>query len=810
VEIEEPEQPISPTPTPTDDCDSRDAAVDPSGILGYLLSLPDLPDTDPEPDPTVGELLEQALAPGGADRIAAEARRRDPGPLTAQMLTTIDPRQLGPAGLLNAVCAAERLASWTQATQHRYLAAFADPGVAAPMAALSDYANAPGQPLNRLSRKESAAADSDRDHTSSGSATDGQSEQHKAALAGVAIKVAAAEVSAALLISPINANRRVAQAVDFNEQLPATLAALRDGVIDRGRALVIADRTQNLPSDLRRRVESVVVRKAATRTAGQLRGIADRAVIAADPAAAKKRHQAAQARRGISIRAGEDGMSVFRADLTPDKACTAFNVLDQLAIINGRNSAEKRSIGALRADAFTDIFDQLADHGSVHLKTVLGRPHDKGSPCPHHSSRSHPGAAPVPHPSAADETATATAAPTEPATATEPAEASAKQDVWPSAECDSDDDRGPTATVDTCCTVVRQADIVEAAGGMARSTGAAESHSGTGPRGSRNAGTSSSAETDTGDPTSIETDVQLQDSAGADHAAGDSDTTHSAAVSAARRREKAPAGDRPPSPRPAVLDGPDPGATTSERAGQTLGGVPRDRRVTCDCPDEDGDARGTQWGLGTHHGRTIGLNVTIAATTLAGLDDLPAELEGHGAILAGLGRALAASAATITAIGVDPECGTALDLGRTVYRPRLAQRDRVVQRDGTCRFVGCRQPAWRCQIDHSDKFCPGRDDGGITCPCNLACLCKFHHDLKTFGIWDTRHHQDGSITWISGTGRSYVSQTREWATGLALGAVPIDDPQRTTNKLIDGSGSATDPGDPSTGPGGHHDDDPPF
>jgi hypothetical protein len=82
--------------------------------------------------------------------------------------------------------------------------------------------------------------------------------------------------------------------------------------------------------------------------------------------------------------------------------------------------------------------------------------------------------------------------------------------------------------------------------------------------------------------------------------------------------------------------------------------------------------------------------------------------------------------------------------------------------------------------------------------------------LKTFGIWDTRHHQDGSITWISGTGRSYVSQTREWATGLALGAVPIDDPQRTTNKLIDGSGSATDPGDPSTGPGGHHDDDPPF
>ena len=112
----DPENPPLDAPSHRADPLAVDSMDDPSGILRYLLSLPDLPDSDPEPEPTVAELLEEAATPGGPDRIAAEARRRDPGPMTAQMLTTINPRKLGPAGLLDAVCAAERLASWIQAT----------------------------------------------------------------------------------------------------------------------------------------------------------------------------------------------------------------------------------------------------------------------------------------------------------------------------------------------------------------------------------------------------------------------------------------------------------------------------------------------------------------------------------------------------------------------------------------------------------------------------------------------------------------------------------------------------------------------
>ncbi len=160
----------------------------------------------------------------------------------------------------------------------------------------------------------------------------------------------------------------------------------------------------------------------------------------------------------------------------------------------------------------------------------------------------------------------------------------------------------------------------------------------------------------------------------------------------------------------------------------------------------------------TQQGRHTHLNVTIAATTLAGLDDLPGELDGHGPISADVCRALAVSAASIAAVAVDTSCGTALDVGRTTYRPRLSHRDHVVQRDRTCRFPGCRQPARRCQIDHSEEFC----SGGATCPCNLACLCKFHHDLKTTGLWDAQQYPDASILWTSPTGRTYRTETPEW------------------------------------------------
>ena len=50
----------------------------------------------------------------------------------------------------------------------------------------------------------------------------------------------------------------------------------------------------------------------------------------------------------------------------------------------------------------------------------------------------------------------------------------------------------------------------------------------------------------------------------------------------------------------------------------------------------------------------------------------------------------------------------------------------INNRDTTCVFPTCRQPATRTDCDHTLAY----DHGGPTCPCNLALLCRGHHRAK--------------------------------------------------------------------------------
>jgi 5-methylcytosine-specific restriction endonuclease McrA len=67
-----------------------------------------------------------------------------------------------------------------------------------------------------------------------------------------------------------------------------------------------------------------------------------------------------------------------------------------------------------------------------------------------------------------------------------------------------------------------------------------------------------------------------------------------------------------------------------------------------------------------------------------------------------------------------------------------------------CQFPGCNQPAKRCDLDHRTPW----QNGGTTCPDNLTALCRRHHRAK-HGPWILRRNLDGSITWISPTGKHY-------------------------------------------------------
>jgi hypothetical protein len=156
--------------------------------------------------------------------------------------------------------------------------------------------------------------------------------------------------------------------------------------------------------------------------------------------------------------------------------------------------------------------------------------------------------------------------------------------------------------------------------------------------------------------------------------------------------------------------------------------------------------------LPTSSDPTAHVQVTIAASTLLGIDNQPGELAGYGPITAPAARALAADG-TWRRILTDPLSGTVLDLGRTTYRPPTTLADHVRTRDKTCRFPGCRQPAHRCDLDHSIPY-----PDGPTSASNLSCLCRHHHRLKHERNWSVEHGPNGTITWTSPTKRKYVTR----------------------------------------------------
>ena len=149
------------------------------------------------------------------------------------------------------------------------------------------------------------------------------------------------------------------------------------------------------------------------------------------------------------------------------------------------------------------------------------------------------------------------------------------------------------------------------------------------------------------------------------------------------------------------------------------------------------------------------IQVTVAASTLLGLDDQPGELTGHGPIPANLARHLAADpTGTWRRLLTDPATGHLLDYAHTTYRPPRNLTDFVIARDKTCTFPGCSRAAHRCELDHRIPF----DNGGSTNPENLEALCKRHHRLKHETGWTLDREADNSYRWTSPTAHHYRSR----------------------------------------------------
>jgi hypothetical protein len=89
----------------------------------------------------------------------------------------------------------------------------------------------------------------------------------------------------------------------------------------------------------------------------------------------------------------------------------------------------------------------------------------------------------------------------------------------------------------------------------------------------------------------------------------------------------------------------------------------------------------------------------------------------------------------------------------TGYRPSRVLAHLVKVRNARCTAPGCGRPAARCDLDHTLAW----DQGGLTCECDLAPLCRHHHRCKQAEGWHLAQPGPGVLVWHTPAGRTYAT-----------------------------------------------------
>ncbi|MGH3853888.1 MAG: DUF222 domain-containing protein [Pseudonocardiaceae bacterium] len=183
---------------------------------------------------------------------------------------------------------------------------------------------------------------------------------------------AVAEVGLMLAVSARTAACRVGDAWSLCTRLPGTLAALEQGRITLAKARILDEETANLSEEHTTRVEQQMLTKARQQTPGQLRVATRRAVLTADPGAARKRAERARRERGVRMWPEPDGMATLSAYLPAADATGMFAVIDEHARQAG-SPGDERGMDARRADALVDLV--LTPTGSPSAGASTARDH---------------------------------------------------------------------------------------------------------------------------------------------------------------------------------------------------------------------------------------------------------------------------------------------------------------------------------------------------------------------------------------------------------------------------------------------------
>jgi hypothetical protein len=148
------------------------------------------------------------------------------------------------------------------------------------------------------------------------------------------------------------------------------------------------------------------------------------------------------------------------------------------------------------------------------------------------------------------------------------------------------------------------------------------------------------------------------------------------------------------------------------------------------------------------------VDLTVTMKTLTGLADHPGELAGFGPVIADVARQVANDKnGNLRILICDEVTGEPTHIVTPTRQPSAQQRRRVQARNQTCVFPGCRMPAKGCDIDHTVAVA----DGGETCDCNLAPLCRHDHCIKHQHGWTYQRLPDGTSQWTTRLGHTYTT-----------------------------------------------------
>jgi len=681
------------------------------GEVGHTGKPDDPPAGDPGPGPQDDELAEETVraAPEGRGRVLPVAALGGhaimaPGPDLAGWLACSQASERDDAALVTSITAWRKVTSWAQAQE---LAAVAE---LARRRRVAGTVEAGGQGCDRV------ADAGDRDP-----AADTGRDDHDP-VAELEAGFAPNEVALALTLTQGGAEYWMDLAVSLTRRLPGTLASLGEGTIDLNRARLIDQYTSSLDAGLARTVERRVLVRAEHQTTGQLRASLQRAVLAADPAAAERRRQEAQRRAWVALFGDHDGTASLSGRCLPAA---------QAAAAWARICAMAKAMEAAGAGGGMDLLRAQVFVGLL-LGTLPLIPPSDGGPEDAGPGGGGPG--------------------------DEGSDDGGPDDDGPDADGPEND--GPRDG--------RPED--GALGGDALDVGAPDDD---GP----DDGSSRPADRLGEDPLAW----PPLPMPGATPTPGCARPARPSPVGTQGRRGPPRS---PPLAGRAVLCVPwrtlagwssEPGELS--RIGPVTAGVARDLAraaasdVTCQWKvivvGRSGRAvavakiRRTRAGAGARNGGpasaaaagsdgagvvgriTLTIPVGLLHRTAGPTEEEPV---GSGPFAEVLATAIRAGAKAFSARrSRTAPGGCTHEEASPGYRVPDTMRALVEARDRTCGFPTCRQPAWRCEQDHT----VAHRLGGPTCPCNLSPECSRHHHLKHLPNWRLDQPRPGALTWTT-------------------------------------------------------------